>query len=426
MVLLEVGCRLLLAEERRWRLLLRKRLTTCQGRKEVARVLDPEDLPLAGTVVIDLSQFLAGPVAALRLADLGARVIKVERPLTGEIGRTLAFAGRWADGDTLSFHAFNRAKEAVVADLKDPDDLERVKRLVSRADVVIQNFRPGVVERLGLDHETVRELNPGVVYASASGYGADGPWAGRPGQDLLAQAISGLPWTSATTERPVPVGLAIADHLMSCHLAAGVTALLVRKARTGLGGLVETSLLEAMLDLQLELLTVRLNDETLAPGRGPHSAHDYLSAPYGIYPTADGHLAIAMTPVDRLGRLLEVEELAASTDPAAWWDDRARIERLIAERLSTSTTDHWSAVLDASDVWCAPVLELERLLEHEAFSAVRMTQEVSRGDLSITTTRSPIRIDGELLLDRRAAPRLGQDGHLAHGADPLSRPAPRR
>jgi CoA:oxalate CoA-transferase len=426
MVLLEVGCRLLLAEERRWRLLLRKRLTTCQGRKEVARVLDPEDLPLAGTVVIDLSQFLAGPVAALRLADLGARVIKVERPLTGEIGRTLAFAGRWADGDTLSFHAFNRAKEAVVADLKDPDDLERVKRLVSRADVVIQNFRPGVVERLGLDHETVRELNPGVVYASASGYGADGPWAGRPGQDLLAQAISGLPWTSATTERPVPVGLAIADHLMSCHLAAGVTALLVRKARTGLGGLVETSLLEAMLDLQLELLTVRLNDETLAPGRGPHSAHGYLSAPYGIYPTADGHLAIAMTPVDRLGRLLEVEELAASTDPAAWWDDRARIERLIAERLSTSTTDHWSAVLDASDVWCAPVLELERLLEHEAFSAVRMTQEVSRGDLSITTTRSPIRIDGELLLDRRAAPRLGQDGHLAHGADPLSRPAPRR
>lgn len=390
-------------------------------------MLDPEDLPLAGTVVIDLSQFLAGPVAALRLADLGARVIKVERPLTGEIGRTLAFAGRWADGDTLSFHAFNRAKEAVVADLKDPDDLERVKHLVSRADVVIQNFRPGVVERLGLDHETVRALNPGVVYASATGYGADGPWAGRPGQDLLAQAIAGLPWTSATTERPVPVGLAIADHLMSCHIATGVTALLVRKARTGLGGLVETSLLEAMLDLQLELLTARLNDETLAPGRGPHSAHGYLSAPYGIYPTADGgHLAIAMTPVDQLGRLLEVEELAASTDPAAWWDDRARIERLIAERLATSTAEHWSTVLDAADVWCAPVLELEALLDHEAFAAVRMTQQVSRGDLSITTTRSPIRIDGEVLLDSRAAPRLGQDGHLADGADPLSRPWPRR
>jgi CoA:oxalate CoA-transferase len=392
----------------------------------VALVLDPEDLPLAGTVVIDLSQFLAGPVAALRLADLGARVIKVERPLTGEIGRTLAFGGRWADGDTLSFHAFNRAKEAVVADLKDPDDLERVKHLVSRADVVIQNFRPGVVERLGLDHETVRALNPGVVYASATGYGADGPWAGRPGQDLLAQAVSGLPWTSATTERPVPVGLAIADHLMSCHIAAGVTALLVRKARTGLGGLVETSLLEAMLDLQLELLTARLNDETLAPGRGPHSAHGYLAAPYGIYPTADGHLAIAMTPVDRLGRLLEVEELAASTDPATWWDDRARIERLVAERLSTATTEHWTSVLDAADVWCAPVLELEQLLEHEAFAAVGMTQQVTRGDLSITTTRSPIRIDGELLLDGRAAPRLGQDGHLADGADPLSRPAPRR
>jgi CoA:oxalate CoA-transferase len=180
------------------------------------------ELPLAGVVVLDFSQFLAGPVAALRLADLGARVIKIERPVTGEIGRTLAFAGRWADEDTVSFHAMNRNKEAVVADLKDPGELEQVKSLVARADVLIHNFRPGVMERFGLDYESVRALNPGLVYAAASGYGADGPWASRPGQDLLAQSVSGVTWVNGG-DRPVTVGLSLADHLLSCHLAEGVT-----------------------------------------------------------------------------------------------------------------------------------------------------------------------------------------------------------
>lgn len=384
------------------------------------------ELPLAGTVVLDFSQFLAGPVAALRLADLGARVIKIERPGTGEIGRTLAFAGRWADGDTLSFHGMNRNKEAVVADLKDPGDLARVKSLVARADVLIHNFRPGVMERLGLDYESARTLNPGLVYASASGYGAEGPWASRPGQDLLAQAVSGLVWASGA-ERPVSVGLSLADHLMSCHLAEGVTALLVRKARTGRGGLVETSLLEGMLDLQFELLTTQLNDPTAAPSRGPHSAHGYLSAPYGLYPTADGHLAIAMTPVDRLGRLLGDNELAAYDDSTRWWAERARIERLIARRLATATTEYWLRILDAADIWCAPLLTLDELLASPAFTALEMTQTVERppvdpgGDpVRLTTTRSPIRIDGEVLRSRRAAPRLGAQGHLRDGADPLA------
>src|SRR6187431_1394320 len=192
-------------------------------------MLAQEDLPLHETVVLDFSQFLAGPVAALRLADLGARVIKIERPRVGDIGRTLAFAGRTIDGDTVSFHAMNRNKESVTADLKDPDDLAYVKELVVRADVLIQNFRPGVMERIGLDYESVRQINPSIVYASATGYGTEGPWRDRPGQDLLAQSISGLPWLSGSkADGPVPVGLSIADHLLSCHIAQGVTALLVR------------------------------------------------------------------------------------------------------------------------------------------------------------------------------------------------------
>lgn len=143
--------------------------------------MDEHVKPLDGVLVLDFSQFLAGPVAAMRLADLGARVIKIERPGGGDIGRQLAFAGRVADGDTISFPAMNRNKEGVTADLKNSDDLARVKELISQADVHIQNFRPGVMERIGLDYDSVQQLNPGIIYGSASGYGHSGPWRDRPG-----------------------------------------------------------------------------------------------------------------------------------------------------------------------------------------------------------------------------------------------------
>lgn len=369
-------------------------------------------LPLEGVTVLDFSQFLAGPVAALRLADLGARVIKVERPGSGDLGRGLAFAGRTAGPDSMSFHAMNRNKEGITADLKDPEDLALVRDLVREADVMIQNFRPGVMERIGLDHASVAELNPALVYGSVSGYGDSGPFKDRPGQDLLAQAISGIPWLSGSAEDPpVPVGLAVADHLASCHLAQGITALLVRRFRTGRGGLVQTSLFESLLDLQFELLTTRLNDPTVTVRRkGLRSAHAFLSAPYGIYPCKDGWLAIAMNPVPTIGRLLDIQALAAMTDPTAWWELQDEIERLISERLVTGTREEWLAVLDADDVWCAPVLTLEELVDHDGFRAIAMTQQIVRdsGDLDLTTTRGPIRVDGRTLLNRRPAPLLGE------------------
>jgi crotonobetainyl-CoA:carnitine CoA-transferase CaiB-like acyl-CoA transferase len=368
------------------------------------------ELPLAGVTVLDFSQFLAGPVAALRLADLGARVIKIERPGSGDAGRQLAFAGRMVAGDSMSFHAMNRNKESLVADLKDPGDLGTVRALVAEADVVVSNFRPGVMERLGLDYETVRRINPAIVYGSVSGYGDSGPFKDRPGQDLLAQSIAGLPWLNGSRDDPpVPVGLAVADHLASCHLAQGITALLVRRFRTGRGGHAQTSLLEALLDLEFELLTTRLNDPSIEVRRkGSRSAHAFLPAPYGIYPTSDGYLAIAMNPVPVIGRLLELPEVAAMTDPQSWWDRQEEIEGLLSERLKTGTRADWLAVLDAEDVWCAPVLTLDELVEHDGFRAIAMTQQLRRDDLELTTTRSPIRIDGERLTDPRPAPRLGE------------------
>ncbi len=387
--------------------------------------MQPEDLPLAGTVVLDFSQFLAGPVAALRLADLGARVIKIERPHTGEIGRTLAFAGRSAAGDTLSFHAMNRNKEAVVADLKDPADLARVKDLVARADVIIENFRPGVMERIGLDYASVRELNPALVYASASGYGDTGPWASRPGQDLLAQAVSGVTWL-AGADRPMTVGLSLADHLMSCHLAEGVTSLLVRRARTGRGGLVETSLLEGMLDLQATLLTRPEGEDPAGPSR-PSMASAWT--PTGIFATKDGYVALAGAPLDEFAATLGDPELAQLAATGSWEKHPDRVSDLIAAALSRDTTAAWIDALparDRSSEWFAPVLTLEELLASPEFAALDMTQEVERSPLepdatpvTLTTTRSPIRVDGEILRHRRGAPRLGEHGVLRDGADPL-------
>lgn len=374
-------------------------------------------LPLSGFTVLDFSQFLAGPVAALRLADLGARVIKVERPVSGELGRTLAFAGLARDGDTLSFQAMNRNKQSVAADLKDADDLAFVKQLARRADVIIENFRPGVMERLGLDYGSVQAINPSVVYGSVTGYGPSGPWRDRPGQDLLAQAVSGLPWLNGTAQDPpVPVGLSVADHLASCQLALGVTSLLLRRERTGAGGRVETSLLEAVLDLQFELLTAFFSEPALATARGgTYSVNAFLGAPYGVYPTADGHLAIAMNSVPELGRLIGLSELEQYTDPDVWVEQRDEIRAQLGKHLRQKSTRSWLEILEPSDIWCAEVLTLEALAGTEAFEAINMLQETQRPAVfdrdcsaSITTTRIPLRIDGHIITSAVGAPRVGE------------------
>lgn len=373
-------------------------------------------LPLDGILVLDFSQFLAGPLAATRLGDLGARVIKIERPQGGDIGRRLAFAGIMKDGDTLSFHITNRNKESYAADLKNQDDLEGIRALVAKADVIIQNFRPGIMERLGFGYDAVAAINPGIVYASISGYGGTGPWKDRPGQDLLAQSLSGLPWLNGSEDDPpVPVGIALADIISSIHLASGITAALLRRERTGLGGRVDTSLLESMLDLQFELISAHLGDPSVVVKRGTrNTAHAFLQAPYGIYPTADGYLAIAMTSVTELGALIGLAELEQYTDPDTWWSEQTAITRALAVHLATQSTDHWLAILDAADVWCAPVLTLPDLVTHDGFLALDMTQKVTRPSESgqesvdIQTVRAPVRFDGRPLKNGRGAPHLGE------------------
>jgi CoA:oxalate CoA-transferase len=368
--------------------------------------------PLHGLLVVDFSQFLAGPSCGLRLADLGARIVKIERPDGGDLCRRLYISNLELDGDSTLFHSINRNKESYAADLKNPEDVEQVKALVARADVMIQNFRPGVIERLGLSYEDVRAFNPDIVYGTITGYGEEGPWRDKPGQDLLAQSLSGLTWLNGDADHgPVPVGIAVADIMAGAHLAQGILACLVRRGITGEGGLVETSLLESVLDFQFEVLTTHLNDGGKLPQRSAiNNAHAYLAAPYGIYQTADGYLALSMQPIPPLGAILGCPELETFTDPQGWFDQRDDIKRILADHLRAQTTSHWLGILEPAGFWCSDVLTWPRLLAHDAFRALDMVQQVSRPNgASMSTTRCPIRIDGALLTSGRGAPRIGEN-----------------
>lgn len=375
--------------------------------------------PLEGLLVLDFSQFLSGPSASLRLADMGARVIKIERPGVGDLCRQLYISNLCLDGDSTLFHSINRNKQSFAADLKNTADLAQIRTLLTRADVMIQNFRPGVIEKIGLGYESVRALNPRLVYGEITGYSNHGPWRNKPGQDLLVQSLSGLPYLNGdASQPPVPFGLAVADMMAGAHLVQGLLAALLRRSITGFGGKVEVSLLESILDLQFEVLTTYLNDGGKPPQRSAvNNAHAYLGAPYGIYATADGYLALAMGSVIRLGELLDCPALAKYTDPGSLFDRRDEIKSILVHHLKHQTTQHWLSILEPADVWCADVFTWDRLFAHEAFRSLDMIQTVvrepdSRPGTTMRTTRCPIRIDGELLTSSLPAPRIGEHNQL--------------
>ena len=368
--------------------------------------------PLEGLTVLEFSQFLSGPYAGLRLSDLGARVIKIERPEVGDLCRTLYISDTDLEGDSTLFHAINRNKESFSANLKDTNDLELVKKLIAKADIITQNFRPGVIEKIGLDYESVKKINPQIVYGSISGYGSEGPWKDLPGQDLLAQSRTGLVWLNGNGgEAPTPMGLAVADMLAGHSLVEGILAGVIKRFRTNEGSHIETSLVEALLDFQFEVLTTYFNDGHRKPVRSKYNnAHAYLSAPYGIYKTRDGYVAIAMTPLPRLGELLDLEFLKSLHDQKTWFTNRDEIKKKIGDWVVQRSTQAILDILEPADIWCAEVLDWEKMLKHEGFQILDMTQRIKSLDgLDIKTLRCPIRVDGEIYKSELAAPKVGQD-----------------
>lgn len=367
---------------------------------------------LEDIIVLDFAQYLAAPWAATKLADLGARVIKIERPQGGDNSRRLTLCNLVVDGDSTVFHSMNRNKESYTANLKDTEDMDRVKKLIARADVMIHNFRPGVMEKLGLGYDDVQAINPRMVYASITGYGPDGPLVKKPGQDLLVQSMSAIPWLSGNGgENPTPIGLAAVDMFTSMNVIEGILGSLFRREKTGKGALVEASLLESSIDFQFEVLTTYLNNgKQLQERSHVNNAHPYLPAPYGIYQTADSYLALAMGSILQLGELLECEALLSYTEPDVWFDRRDEIKTILSEHLMTRTTQAWLDVLEPADYWAAKVCTVRDLVDDPALSHVDMFQEVVRNNgTKLQTTRTPLRIDGEKLFASKGAPCLGED-----------------
>lgn len=367
--------------------------------------------PLQDITVIDFSQFLSGPSAGLRLADLGAQVIKIEKPLTGDICRQLYVSDTRIEGESTIFHAINRNKNSYVADLKNIKDVRKIKQLLSQADVMIHNFRPGVMDRLGFGYESVKLLNPGIVYAEVSGYGNEGPWRDLPGQDLLLQAISGLTWLSNNGhEHPTPMGVAVVDLLAGTHITQGILAALYRQSISGEGALVQVSMLESILDFQFEVLTCFYNDGRQLPGRNAeNNGHANIPAPYGIYKTSDGYLALAINNIPALAKSLQYCQMEQHPDGADVFTKRDEIKIELAKHLVTRPTASWLSVLELAGISCAPVMNYDSLMKETGYKLLEMEIQVKTSNgLSIKTTRCPIRMDGEFFTSDIGAPLLGE------------------
>lgn len=366
---------------------------------------------LEDIIVIDFSQFLSGPSAGLRLADMGAQVIKIEKPVTGDICRELYVSDVLVEGESTIFHAINRNKQSFVADLKNKEDVEKIKLLIAKADVILHNFRPGVMERLGLGYDLVKEINPSIIYAEVTGYGNEGEWVGLPGQDLLLQSVSGLTWLSNNnSDLPTPMGVSVVDILAGAHIAQGILATLYQRSITGKGALVQVSMLESIVDFQFEVLTCFFNDGNQLPIRSAvNNANAFISAPYGIYKTKDNYLALAMADIVKLGELTGCGRLREYTDRSDWFLKRDEIKKILADWLSSETTAYWISVLAPADIWCAKVMDYNELVDEEGYKVLQMevTVKTSSG-LHIKTTRCPIRVDGNFLISQTGAPLLGE------------------
>ena len=352
---------------------------------------------LKGIRVVSFNHFLLGPVGMQFLADLGADVISVE-PIDG------AFQRKWGgvnsktvDGQTMLFLLGSRNKRSLCVDLKSPEGMEIAKRLTRTADVVCENFRPGVMDKLGLGYQQIAEHNPSVVFAAASGFGADGPYADRPGQDLVIQAMSGLAAITGTAQTgPRPVGVSAADHHGAALLAMGVLAALFRRATTGKGCRVDINLLSAAIDLQNESFTCFLNGPRPASVTPQEfSGGWYFAAPYGIFPTADGHVAISLTSLATLAEALSAPQIANFTGPEEY-DRREEINALVADALRLRPTAEWEQILTRHKVWHSRVNDYDAVVSDPQVmhNGSFVTLEGATGS-PITLVGHPVKYDGK-------------------------------
>ncbi|PWA06065.1 CoA transferase [Pueribacillus theae] len=319
---------------------------------------------LDGIKVLDFSLAMSGPFAAQKLGDMGAEVIKIEPTGDGEWHRTRPAANAWVNKLNSSFISFNRNKRSLSINLKTEESKEIMKRLIKKADVIIHNFRPGVAERLNIDYKSVSEINEQIVYCSISGYGETGPYAKRPGQDLILQGYSGAMWNTGTkNDPPLPLGMYVSDAT-AAHIAfEGILAALFYRERKGKGQKVEVNMLNAVMDLQVQELSVYLTGDVKPERTNEPLANIFLTAPYGVYKTKDSYMTLAIGPIDVLGEALDNDRLRSFTE----WNDgmihRDEIYRIVSDILPQKTTKEWIDILDQYNFWAGPVYDYNDLIK---------------------------------------------------------------
>jgi formyl-CoA transferase len=376
--------------------------------------------PLDGIRVLDFTIAQQGPYATLLLADMGADVIKVEEPGKGEVGRVLGIDR--STGFSAYFLAINRGKRSLTLDLKSDKGREIALRLARDCDVAVHNFRPGVMDKLGLGYDALSAANPSIVYAEASAFGNRGPLGTKPGNDLLAQAMAGLMSVTGDGEAPVPAGAALADHIGALTLALGIVSALLHRQRTGEGQRVTTSLLGSMMAAQSWELTHYMMTNELPPkaGRG----HTHLLWQWYTYRTQDGWLAIGGVDPTRwqafckaIGRddLVTDDRFDTAGKRIRARDD---LNALLDTHFSTEATERWLQRLESADIFCAPVHDYSQVTAHPQAVTNGYIATCEHPKLGATRVIScPIEFSGSPTDSSRPEPALGT--HTAAVLDEL-------
>lgn len=372
-------------------------------------------LPLAGITVIDFTQVFMGPSCTQLLGDYGADVIKIERPGVGDLSRSSI-----SDPDGLDnpiFLSINRNKRSVSVDTRTKAGVEVIYRLVRDADVVVSNFRSGVMERIGFGYDRLREINPRVIWASGTGFGPRGPYAHKGGQDVIAQAYSGVMWRRESEEVPLSVyPTTLADYTTGMHLLQGILLALIARNTTGEGQRVEVNMYDSMLHMQMQEACMQLNR-----GREINWAAMPLS---GVFETTDGAVcmvgAFKQNPLRDISAALELDEDLSRRPEFATLDEQIRhrphLRAIFRARFATNSTDYWVKRLESQDILCAPVRTLEEALADEQTMVNQMIVEMDHPAAGpVRALAAPIRLSASPPQVRRVPPRLGE-----HNAEVLA------
>ncbi len=372
---------------------------------------NPGSLPLSGVVVLDLSQIMAGPVCTMTLADMGADVIKVEKLNGGDDSRRMGppFIKGWSAG----FLAVNRNKRSLALDLRHEDGKKLFLRLVDRADVLVENFRPGAMERLGLDHATLVERRPSLVYCSISGFGATGPYRSRGGFDLVAQGMSGLmSITGHPGSPPAKVGVPITDISAGLMAANGILCAYIHALKTGQGQFVDTSIMEAGL-----AYTIWESAVFFASGEipGPLGSAHRMSAPYQAIRTSDGYINLAAPTQptwEALCRALEREDLLTDSRFVTPADRKIReveLAMLLEEIISQRSTGHWLEFLEKAGVVAGPINDMKSVYNDPQVHARDMMVDLEDPELgTLHNIGIPVKLSATPGRIRHRAPGLGE------------------